>query len=1406
MAKGNKHNNDSSNNNEIRKKQKVDNGNNENINSNSNNSNNLTLSEVLSDEITKLSEKNWLKAANVKSFDLGLVEKIYKDQILQSNFKIQILELSHYFEHYLWPNFKSNQSSKSLIMSIIIMINEKSKEGLNSFQSFHIGSNNSTNGQEESASSIEYSTFKEFFESFLLVELSELSANELSHYIKFLINTFQSVEDIHVRNECLKIVSYPIWLNLSEGRLDQDISLLPDFLIKKLQLFKKKYLNSKLNPVELKYKDFLLNLMVQFINTLDSLQILKESNSDEFKNSLNYCERFLELMIDLMTQITTRRFFYSLLDDFHLILKVSQSVFITKNPKDSKILNGLLGILKVYNNFDIDNFTGEEISSDQATGLHYQAIQELQKVIFKNFPEIKEIALRNVSFVENKPQFISVISNLSEDRLNELCYLLNFKSKDKKENKQFLISLLLSKFQKKESVVEPVNRMSLYPTEKLLWDSSAIPDSSYRNDRSLALPKLNLQFLSFNDYLMRNFVLVRLESAYEIKQDIEDTVKRLSPKYNISNNKTTFNGWSRMSLPLSSPFKIINVYQANIGEDKPKKVNGVINVSLHSCKEYIKEEWLSVKEHDVLFLVTIQPEGDDNTTDFVKKYGIKHVRGCEVVEIIGEDNNTNSNSRAFKVSLDTNQYQEDLENNNLKLYDSFNIVLRRNPKENNFKSVLDTIISLLNSKSYFPDWLNSIFMGYPSDQQKQQEQEQLEEEISFNDTFLNLDHLKNTYQDKKIELTENCKLMCSKSQDSDLLYKIKFNNEGDSDSILVDTYKNKTNKVINSSDEVVNRNKIEFTPTQISAIKSGVLENKLTLIVGPPGTGKTDIAVQIISNIYHNSPNQRTLIITHSNQALNQLFEKIYNLDINERYLLRLGHGQKQLQTSKDFTKGGRIDFWLNLRISQLEKVDQLAKSIDVADDVSYTCDTALQFFSFHVLSKWEKFQHDLEKLQKESNNNDNSAAQIKYIIENYPFGKFFLDNSIAKELFSTDKSLQENQEILKELWLYIENIFKELEECKVFELLKSSNDRYNYLLLKQSKIVAMTCTYASLKRNELIKLGFKFDNLLMEESAQISDIESFIPLQLQNDRPEQQSNQQMDDGEEAAEIIEQFRLKRVILIGDHNQLPPIVKNQSLSKFSHFDQSLFTRFIRLEIPHIILDRQARSRPSISELFRWRYKGLQDLDIVKTNDYFKHANGGFAYDYQLINVEESDGFGNGETEPTPHYYQNLGEAEYIVATYQFMRAIGYPSDKITVLTTYNGQKQLLREVFQAKCKSNYGMPHKITTIDKYQGQQNDIILLSLVRTKSYGHLRDPRRLIVAMSRARLGLYVFCKKQFWRNCYETSLVFSKLLKRPDKLVILKSELYDTKRLINSELNQDDCFEVQNSFHMKSIVESN
>ena len=68
-------------------------------------------------------------------------------------------------------------------------------------------------------------------------------------------------------------------------------------------------------------------------------------------------------------------------------------------------------------------------------------------------------------------------------------------------------------------------------------------------------------------------------------------------------------------------------------------------------------------------------------------------------------------------------------------------------------------------------------------------------------------------------------------------------------------------------------------------------------------------------------------------------------------------------------------------------------------------------------------------------------------------------------------------------------------------------------------------------------------------------------------------------------------------MIGDHHQLPPVVKNMAFEKFSNMEQSLFTRLVRLGVPTIDLDAQGRSRPSICSLYNWRYKSLGNLPHV-----------------------------------------------------------------------------------------------------------------------------------------------------------------------------------------------------------------
>lgn len=119
-------------------------------------------------------------------------------------------------------------------------------------------------------------------------------------------------------------------------------------------------------------------------------------------------------------------------------------------------------------------------------------------------------------------------------------------------NPSFVMQVLTSKLCPRLSQIEEINRTPLFPDEKLLWDLDLIPPGNrYDGRQVLALPKLNLQFLTMHDYLLRNFILYRLESAYNIRQDITDAIRRVGPRQTL-NGPVTFGGWARMATPICS--------------------------------------------------------------------------------------------------------------------------------------------------------------------------------------------------------------------------------------------------------------------------------------------------------------------------------------------------------------------------------------------------------------------------------------------------------------------------------------------------------------------------------------------------------------------------------------------------------------------------------------------------------------------------------------------------------------------------------------------------------------------------------------------------------------------------------------------------------------------------------------
>lgn len=91
-----------------------------------------------------------------------------------------------------------------------------------------------------------------------------------------------------------------------------------------------------------------------------------------------------------------------------------------------------------------------------------------------------------------------------------------------------------------------------------------------------------------------------------------------------------------------------------------------------------------------------------------------------------------------------------------------------------------------------------------------------------------------------------------------------------------------------------------------------------------------------------------------------------------------------------------------------------------------------------------------------------------------------------------------------------------------------------------------------------------------------------------------------------------------------------------------------------------------------------------------------------------------------------------------------------------------------------------------------------MILSLTRTSRVGYLRDVRRLTVALSRARLGLYILGRREVFESCFELRQAFDLLLKRPDKLILITGELWPSQRILKDEEDND----IQGEAQMESV----
>ena len=231
---------------------------------------------------------------------------------------------------------------------------------------------------------------------------------------------------------------------------------------------------------------------------------------------------------------------------------------------------------------------------------------------------------------------------------------------------------------------------------------------------------------------------------------------------------------------------------------------------------------------------------------------------------------------------------------------------------------------------------------------------------------------------------------------------------------------------------------------------------------------------------------------------------------------------------------------------------------------------------------------------------------------------------------------------------------------------------------------------------------------------------------------------------EEAAEVLEAHILtslcssvEHLIMIGDHQQLRPSNAVFSLAKLYNLNLSLFERLVINGVQHVTLNCQHRMRPEISKVMKIIYPVLTDHDNVKE---YPSVRGVTKNTFFISHDHLEDDLIQDTTSRS-----NTHEANMVVQLTLYLLKQGYEQSEITLLTFYNGQKHLLNRLLEEKVENH---DIRVTSVDKFQGEENRIVILSVVRgnERDYiGHCAVDNRVCVAFSRAREGFFVIGNEQ-------------------------------------------------------------
>jgi ATP-dependent RNA/DNA helicase IGHMBP2 len=199
------------------------------------------------------------------------------------------------------------------------------------------------------------------------------------------------------------------------------------------------------------------------------------------------------------------------------------------------------------------------------------------------------------------------------------------------------------------------------------------------------------------------------------------------------------------------------------------------------------------------------------------------------------------------------------------------------------------------------------------------------------------------------------------------------------------------------------------------------------------------------------------------------------------------------------------------------------------------------------------------------------------------------------------------------------------------------------------------------------------------------------------------------------------LKADRLILAGDPKQLPPTTKSTLAEKVFH---------------PVLMEKCMQKYPQFTEMLRVQYRMHENIMAFPSKHFYEnkliaHTNCKSEHKHPFTFIDTAGSGWEESTDASNGSIQNLGEATFTAKIAQKLKE-QFPHQNIAVITPYRAQVKALLEL---ECKAN--------TIDSFQGQEADIIILSLVRSNPSGEcgfLKDERRLNVALTRAKQKLIV------------------------------------------------------------------